>query len=317
MLKRGIVSLGQLEAADPASTKQISGGLLLELDGSLDEHRCSLRERVIRGLVLPNTTGKTTWSRRFEEIDAELAEIVRERFRDGLACLDLGVSDGTTALELFRCFEDIEGLRYTMTDMNGHFFIRKGPLATDVCDDDGRLVQFVVGPFVIPVTRLSHMHPLQLVNRLLFGLAWSRRKRVQDDWRKNCSGTENRSRWKEVSLLVPEAQALLAEDPRVDFRRIDIFSPPSVEYQFVRIMNVLNLKRGEFGFSKEDATKGLRSVLGLVCDGGLLLVGRTSRPTRNEPVTRATLLEKRGTSLRAIRRFEGGSELEELLEIDA
>jgi hypothetical protein len=317
MLKRGIVSLSQLEATDSASTRLISAALLLELEGELDEHRAALRQRVIRGLLLPNTTGKTTWSGRFDRIDAEIAEIARERFRDGLACLDLGVSDGTTAVELFRKLEDISGLNYTMTDMNGRVFIRRGPLFTDVCDDDGSLVQFGVGPFVIPVTRLSHFHPLQLVNRLLFGLALSRREQVHREWEADMAADEGRSNWRQASLLVPEAQSLVANDPRVDFRRINLFSPPGNQYQFVRMMNVLNLQKGDFGFSRDEVVEGLRSVLGLVRDGGLLLVGRTSRSNQGDLVTRATLVEKEGPTLRAIWRMEGGSELEPLLEIEA
>ncbi|MFP8881295.1 MAG: hypothetical protein VCE43_18510 [Myxococcota bacterium] len=316
MLKRGIVSLGQLEAAGPASKKLISAALLLELEGALDDHRASLRERVIRGLLLPNTTGKTTWSRRFDQIDTEIANIARERFREGLSCLDLGVSDGTTAVELFRKLEDIDGLIYTMTDMNGRIFIRCGRFFTDVCDDDGSLVQFGVGPFVIPVTRLSHIHPFQLVNRLLFVLAWSRRERVREDWKKDSNDGDSNSSWKSVSLLAPEAQSLVANEPRVDFRRLNLFSPPRGQYQLVRMMNVLNLKRADFGFSHEEAAEGLRSVLGLVGDGGLLLVGRTSRPTDGDPVTRATLVEKTNSGLRAIWRIEGGSELEQFMEIE-
>jgi hypothetical protein len=321
MLKTGIVSLAQLEASDPESTKLMSAAILLQLEGELDAERSALRQRVVRGLLLPNTTGKTTWAGRFDPFDDEIVNRVRERFPQGLGCLDIGVSDGTTAVDLFRRLEDIEGLRYTLTDMNGHVFIRRGRFFTDVCDDDGNLVQFGVGPFVIPVTRLSHYHPFQFVNRLLFGLAWSRRQRVQADWHRDMAAgggqPGSNADWKPASLLVSDAESLVVNDPRVDFERIDLFSPPARQYQFVRMMNVLNLKRGEFGFTREEAEAGLRSVLGLVAEGGLLLIGRTKRPDVGDPITRASLVEKTASGVRAIWRLEGGSELEALMQIEA
>jgi len=165
------------------------------------------------------------------------------------------------------------------------------------------------------VTRLSHFHPLQLVNRLLFTLARARRERVRTDWKQRSAGA-NGGAWKSASLLVPAAQSLVAHDARIDFKRIDLFDPPAGQYEFVRMMNVLNLEKGDFGFSRDQVEQGLRSVLGMVRDGGLLLVGRTTRPTRNEPVTRATLVEKDGNALRAIWRIAGGSELEPFLELE-
>lgn len=313
MFKTGITSLRRL-LRDPDTDKHISAGLLLEVED--DPGHADLRQRIVRRIVLPNTTGKTTWPGRFREIDREIAPLLRSRFPEALSCLDIGVSDGVTALELYERLADVEKLSYRMTDLDEALHVRRrGPLVEAV-DDDGSLIQATLGPFVVPVTTAAHVHPLQLVNRLL-QLLFLRmlRPRTRRAWLR--SRERGDGGFRRIPLLAPEARAARERDPRLRFERLDVFAPPPLRCDFVRMLNVLNLREGPFGFSESAARAGLRAVAGLVAEGGLLLVGRTVRTPEAGDTTHATLFEKRGGKLAVLRRFGEGSELEPLVRESA
>ena len=120
---------------------------------------------------------------RFSEIDEAVAAMLKQNFPQALECLDIGVSDGTTAVDLFARLRDIPGLSYVASDINECLYVRKGKLWTDVCDDAGLLIQVSIGPFAVPITSLRHMHPLQIVNRCIY--FWNchvGRKKVYEMW---------------------------------------------------------------------------------------------------------------------------------------
>lgn len=308
MFKTGITHIGQLRR-HPDTTKLVSAGLLI--DAASDPELDGIRERIVRGMILPNTTGKTTWSGRFREMDEEVAQLLKDRFGDAVACVDVGVSDGTTAIDLFDRLASLPGLRYVMSDLHEAVFVRRGRLLTVACDEDGNLTQVTFGPFVVPITTLAHMHPLQLVNRalyLLFSL-WLR-PRARRAWQRSVK--TGKGDFVRISLLSERARGRLRHDPRLRFHRLDIFDPPEMRCQFLRMMNVLNLRNGRFGFSAEEAARGVRTAASLLDEGGLLLLGRTVRTVTGGSVTDATLFEKSGGSLHVFRRFGRGSELESL-----
>lgn len=314
MFKFGITTLEQLLNFDERRSRIIRANLLLHLDDLDSETASMLRDRIVRKLVLPNTTGKTTWASRFASIDKDAAEILKDRFPDSLFCLDIGVSDGTTGVELFEHLQGISQLTYVLTDINEYIYIREGHIWTDVCDDEGKLIQASIGPFVIPITTLIHMHPLQLVNRALY--LYNRVFRTKKVMQRCLSAIRNpkESGFKKVSLLHPKVRSLISRDPRISFRRLDVFSPPPLHCDFLRMMNVLNLKFDRSGFTKEQVVRGLRSTIPLLNDGGCLLLGRTSRTSEDKLVTNATLFEKKDRRLHCIRRFGSGSELEKIVD---
>ncbi len=310
MFKFGITTLEQLLNFDERYSRVIGAYLLLHLDDLDNETAFTLRDRIVRRLVLPNTTGKTTCPNRFTSIDKKVAEILKDQFPDSLFCLDIGVSDGTTAVELFEHLQDISRLTYVMTDINEYIYVREGRIWRDVCDDEGKLIQTSIGPFVIPITTLAHMHPLQLVNRALY--LYNRVFRAKKVMRRCLSIIRNlkESSFKRVSLLHPKVQSLISRDSRISFKRLDLFSPPSLYCDFLRIMNVLNLKSERFGFTEDQVICGLRSMIPLLNDSGCLLLGRTSHTSDDILVTNATLFRKKDSRLYCIQRFGSGSELE-------
>ena len=104
----------------------------------------------------------------------------------------------------------------------------------------------------------------------------------------------------------------MAGEPQLRFRRLDLFADPDERFDFVRAMNVLNLRGDGFGFDEDEAREGLRRLAARVREGGLLLVGRTEQQSSGH-VHRATLWEVEDGDLRVVERFAGGSELEPLL----
>jgi len=310
MLKLGITTLQQLETSHESSTRVIGAQLLLALNALDPGPRAPLRKRILRSLLLPNTTGKTTWPGRFEAVDREVSGILKAERGAGLSCLDLGVSDGSTALDLFRRLADVEGLSYLMSDLNENVFIRRGGVCIDVCDDEGNPIQMTLGPFVVPLIQLSHLHPLQLVNRSLFAFGRLRGARIRRAF-------AARDGFERVSILSPEVQTALAEEPRLRFERLDLFALPAAQFDFVRIFNVLNLGDGEFGFSLALARRGLESIAAAVREGGHLLVGRSVGTPDGGLRTDATLLRKSGAGLDVSRQFGEGSELEGLLPVES
>jgi hypothetical protein len=199
-----------------------------------------------------------------------------------------------------------------MTDLNEALHLRTSGPWVDVCDDEGTLIQVVIGPFVVPVTNRRHMHPLQIVNRLIyFYAAHVRRRGVAKAWQ-NAHQPGSRA-FRSESLLAAEVRRAMESDPRLRFERMDIFNPShrSPAFDFVRLLNVLNLATGGFGFSPDDARRGLASVSSMVAPGGYLLVGRTSG--REEQVVNATLLQEQAGRFAALKRFGAGSELEPFL----
>jgi hypothetical protein len=314
MLKFGITSVDGLLNCGSKGNRIIGAHLLLELSQFDEETASSLRQRIVRSLLLPNTIGKTTWAGRFATLDQEVAGILKREFPDSLHCLDVGVSDGTTAVELFGCLKSIPGLRYLATDINQSIHIRTGRIWSDVLDDDGHLLQASIGPFVIPVTTLSHMHPLQLVNRSLYLYSrLVRERRAKRIWERSRKGAESRSPFVTVSLLSSSFQRLMDADDRLGFQRLDIFAPPAgVQYDFVRVMNVLNLKEGCFGFADDQVIRATAAIAELLRERGFLLLGRTV-PRPGGFQTDATLFRCIKGELEKYRVFAHGAEIEDLM----
>ena len=310
MIKFGVTTIKQLSEMDLQAPRLVGAHLLLKLDG-LDPGRSRMiRQRILMNILMPNSTGKTTWGNRFADIDEQLAPLLIKSFPTRLDCLDLGVSDGSTALDLFQRLASHQKLSYLMADINRYLFIRENRFVTDVCDDNGNLIQLVAGPCVIPISSLYHIHPLQLINRafFLYGHLF-RSKQVSMAWREQ-SLIKAHPPFIRYDLLASEVQKTLKSDPRLAFRLFDLFYPLDLSFDFVRMMNVLNRKKNHYGFDDSELGRGSQSVKRMVRESGLLLVGRTIPDSNGSVVTNATLFQKTPDSFRMIRRLGEGSEIE-------
>jgi hypothetical protein len=167
----------------------------------------------------------------------------------GATIVDLGASDGTTSLELFRRLPP-GFATFVISDRYLHVGMRRFRWHTVLVDPfDSRCV-LVFGRRVIAWPQRSR----------LLRLAYAPLLR---------SAEEHPGRLREVSLLNPAVRALIASDPRVISAEHDVFElwegpPPDV-------LEVANLLRRIY-FNDEDITAALDALRRSLPEGGHLLV---------------------------------------------
>jgi hypothetical protein len=258
---------------------------------------------------------KRTFPGRFDDVRADVVTALRELL-GGVSPLfvhDLGVSDGTTSVELFRDLKrHWPQLSFVMSDAFDRIWVvrREGSRWTCVLDADLNPLQYYSRRFVLP-----HDPPSWrlLVNRLLHRRVRKRETprflEVAETLRRagNASSAPPGFSAEQVVLVGRAASALLASDGGVSFVRQDVTKPLSGRFHLVRAMNVLN--RAYF----DDAT--LRVAVGHVRDavlpGGAFLVGRSI--DEQDRRTAATLFLRTEGGFEVRRRFHEGSEIEPLV----
>ena len=226
-------------------------------------------------------TIKITGADRHVPADALLWEHVDLR---GALVVDIGVSDGTTAVELAAGLP--ADASYVMADLY---------LALDVVHV-GRSVLFYepTGRCVLIASR-----------RLMAWPALSRTVRAL--WAPLLLAGRRRER-RSVMLLGPQARELLARDPRVSVRVHDVFEPwAGVAPDVVKVANVLR----RLYFSDDRITRALAALHAGMADGGHLLLVDNPR-IAGVPV-RGGLYRRVGGRFVAVARTEHAPEIDDLV----
>jgi hypothetical protein len=187
-------------------------------------------------------TIKITGSGRHRRGDALLLEHVE---LDGAAIVDIGVSDGTTAVELIEKLPAFGS--YVMADLY---------LELEAVD---------VGPYTL--FRYPGGDVILVAGRRL--LAWPQLSRAV---RLLCAPLLSRARGRSgrrVLLLGPAARRLVENDPRVSARVHDVFTPwPAPAPDVIKVANVLR----RLYFSDADIVRALAALLESLDEGGHLLL---------------------------------------------
>lgn len=266
-------------------------------------------------LRMGNGVYKYTAPRRFVDVAPEVLALLQERLGPGpLAAHDLGVSDGTTSVELFT---DLAArwadLRFVFSDWYDAVYVMTpdGEAWSVVLDAERRVVQFFGRGFVLtPQTPPRRWHP---VNRALLrrlrtrleprALDAARALRIDGD------RVEGPPGWgvERVPLVCRAALDLVAKDPRARFIRHSVLDPMEGRFRFVRAMNVLN--RGYFG--EADLRRAIGRIRDALEPGGVLLIGRNV--DEEDGRTTATAFVRTAAGFEIVRRFAGGSEIEALV----
>jgi hypothetical protein len=112
-----------------------------------------------------------------------------------------------------------------------------------------------------------------------------------------------------ILLVHPEARLLADRESRFLIRHHSVFLPLAKLVQAIRTMNVLNLSY----FQKQDIIAGAAAVHSSLTDGGVWILGRTRK---EDPTDRncVTLFEKRNDRFVVLRRINGGSEVESIVD---
>jgi len=217
-----------------------------DLGALLDEHATPEAFTAVISQIEVGGTFKITSANRHPDCDDLL---VNHLDLTGATIVDLGASDGTTSLELFRRLPP-GFATFVISDRYLHVGMRRFRWHDVLLDPfDGRCV-LICGRRVIAWPQRSRV--LRLAYAPLLRAAADRPERLRD-----------------VSLLNPDVRALIASDPRVVAREHDVFEvwhgpPPDV-------IKVANLLRRVY-FTDEDITAALDALRRSLPDGGHLLV---------------------------------------------
>jgi hypothetical protein len=252
-------------------------------------------------IKLSNGTFKHTYGGRYEELNRELVRLLVRSGADVDRVLDVGVSSGTTTLELLDDLREAGfSPRITATDLFLEaYLVPLYPLCRALVDGDGFPLQYeLFGAAVRPWLRRRDYADGMVVARWLANRICGRRAR--EVLRR---GEDVRP----VRLISPR----LANHPDVEILQDDIFEHnPALAGRFdlVRAANILT----RYYFGEEQLRRGIAHLRSyLAGPGALLLVARTYHGRQDSHGTLFELMPDR--RLRAVRRFGQGSELESLM----
>ncbi len=280
MIKRGIWTIEQLRAGNLkgifGDDKFVATDLYLEVVNNPEYQ--DLQESVLMSMQDGRGAYKRTYEKRFQDFDAEIKPIIKEKIADmsEVNILDLGVSDGRTAVDFYASLQDIlpENYSYNITDYSPHIkIISKGSVRI-VLDGWDNLTQIICPPFVLSpaISKNILLYPINLVALILlkaFVAAPLIAKYKQGE-------IEAR----EISLFNTDIQKIAQEDGRVELGKYSVLEklPFDKEFHIIRAMNLFN----ESYFSDEEFKVAFDNLKAGLAEGGLLVIG--SNNDANTPV---------------------------------
>lgn len=272
---------------------------------------------VVEFLHTTNRAVKRTEDARFEEFDAMLFNVLTEETpTEGgvLGVHDLGVSDGRTAVALYRRLHALGSVDFTASDLFRAVFVvlhtKRG--WSVAFDEDGRAIQYAGWRFVLspPDPDLAWLYPVNRALQAAFG-AWlepQAARALLDVDREAMADLEEVSsgpfRILRVPLVCRECMDLIQADPHFHFVRHDVRRAAPGRFGLIRAMNVLN------HLSPDDQQRAFQAFRGCLVEGGVLAVGRSADPGGE---TRASVWRRRGDRFERVRDLHGGAELADQL----
>jgi hypothetical protein len=287
--------------------RNIALDLYPSLAASGDPLLMELCDTLLGRLKVSNRTNKRTHYGRFGELDQILLDLLVEHVPPDapITVLDVGVSDGRTAAELFAALSHSVGdrLSYVASDKYQHFVKVdfEGESFAVVLDADDEPCQIIRPPFVLNVYRPENpvVYP---VNKIL-GLIWlAKARRLLRD----LSSGAIRAELKDVRILHPSCESLVREDVRFSFESIDILGEIPIAVSLARAMNVLNRTY----FSDAQALAALRNLSGSVEEGGFLVIASNDGPGSE---LHGGIYRKTGSGIALFRQLGNGWEFDELV----
>ncbi|HLH42981.1 MAG TPA: hypothetical protein VKV74_08345 [Bryobacteraceae bacterium] len=301
--------------------------------GADDPKHVEIFETIVRHLRLSSGIYRSTYRRRFADLDPVVNAILREVFTAPvLEAHDWAASD---------CLASAEWAESLWTA-----FPRARVIASDtllclievsckrqkeayVFEPDGTPLQYIRPPFVLSLQKaIPRYYP---VNRIVG--AWAKRGLRQAQQaalqrtppsaapasnnpaatgmaKERRAAQAKAQRWnvEEIDLVHPLARRLAAKDIRFEARLHSVFTALAAPGHVIRTMNILN--RGYFDESR--LRLAVNCVLESLVDGGIWVVGRT-REERVPPYNSASIFQKAGRAFKLLRRLNEGSEIEALV----
>lgn len=274
-------------------------------------------EHIMRDLELSSGIYRTTFRKRFENLDPKTIAVLALRFNSSAPLMveDWAASDCLTSAEwapaLFAAFPNA---RLAASDLT--LFLIEAVLPGGdafIIETNGAALQYLNGPFVIQmIPGEPRRRPL---NWWLCQRAAAKFAKVRSEWRippawlesKSAELTQGRFQFNKISVTHPEAEHLARTDPRFTVRQHSAFDSLPEPVDVIRTMNIFN----NAYFPPERLTEGARAVWRSLIPGGVWIVGRTVR--QNPPHHEVSYFTRTNSGFELIERLDKGSEIEALV----
>lgn len=271
----------------------------------------------MRDLELSSGIYRTTFRKRFEQLDPKTIAILRSRFDSAkpLSVEDWAASDCLTSAEwapvLFSAFPKARLAASDLTLFLIEALLPEGDAF--IIETNGAAIQYLSGPFVIRMApREPHGLPL---NWLLCKRAAAKLQQMRSEWKipaawlesNSAELTQGRFQFRKISVTHPEAENFARTDPRFTVRQHSAFDSLAEPVDVIRTMNIFN----NGYFPPERLTEGARAVWRSLAPGGVWIVGRTVR--QDPPHHQVSYFTRTESGFELIERVDKGSEIEALV----
>jgi len=218
----------------------------------------------------------------------DLDNYVQEYISPGSTILDVAISTGVTSVDLYNHLT-LLGCQFNMEVSDPYSRIsRQGAILKSYRNEFGSLFCHTLGPIVFSA-KLKHKWFFSKYGGYIL-----------DHFVYKCSGEQET-----VLLIDDELQKLLTQH-KIAWVNLDIFVNPALkQYNFVRMMNLLNVDL----FDNDHIKVALGNVFSSLIDGGILLAGRTNL----QGINHATFFRKNSNKFVKVKAINRGSELEPII----
>jgi hypothetical protein len=276
-------------------------------------------ETVIRTVRLSSGIFRTTYRSRFDDLDLVAQRVLERTFPADrpLELHDLGASDGLLSTQWAeRVRAAFPRARMTASDIIlclTEAVWRSGE--TYILEPSGAPIQYTRPPFVVPIdVPESFAYPLNALAR-----AWGRLRLRDLRWcsaEVRWSGVPDeqvirRGGWtfRQIPLVHPTALSH-ARSGQLRIIYADAFSPSSLKYDVVRIMNLYQ----PTVFPRARIQESLQVILGSLADGGILIAGRTIERERQR--NDVSIFQRTADRVQVLERLGKGFEFEPLVSTE-
>jgi hypothetical protein len=312
----GIFTLEQFQEAERSGKldhRRVSLKLL-EMGEHPKEEQVRLFDTICVSLQFSNGTYRTTFRKRFHDLDTKVLPWIRKCFAPDAAITieDRAASSCLTSAEWAApLLQEFPKLRFLASDIM-LFLVEATDAAgeTFVLEPNGAMQQYIHPPHVLPL-RVRESRK-KILNHWKIARLKPRAQAISipQEWSNRCTGEPEKSgswTFRQISLLHPQAAQLERESAgrfRVELGSVFDRTPESC--QVLRTVNILNTSY----FPEQQLREGVEAARVSLVEGGIWIVGRTlSAP---EFTNQMSILQKRQGRFELLERVHAGWEREDL-----
>ncbi len=270
MLRTGIYQIEQLLHSSPTDCYGLARPISIALYDKIHQEDSAeeLGERILFQFSNGRATFKRTHSRRFEEFDEQVSQILCGSFAasDPFRVHDLGISDGRTACDFYEKLSPLfQQLEYWASDYESEVNVFESNNKSLALSVDGQPLEMVVPPFVFNLVQSPSWKRYPL-HRLC---QWYYKKTALPRLQQLAQVQPEQNR--RVQLFSQRSLKLAAAHPNFHLLTYNVLQPFRVchELQAVRAMNVLNPNY----FQPAERHLALVNIHASLKDGGVLISG--------------------------------------------